>query len=99
MSIEAEVPSGEREQAIEEMLLYVVRSLADNPEDVAVQFVSDEEGEVFEVRANDADLGRLIGKNGQTAKALEAIVNASGGKLGRRYHLDIFGLEEGMDED
>jgi uncharacterized protein len=98
VSTETELLSGEREHAIEEMLRFMVQSLADRPEDVEVQFVSDEEGEVFEVRANDADLGRLIGKNGQTAKALEAIVNASGGKSGKRYHLDIFGSEDELED-
>jgi predicted RNA-binding protein YlqC (UPF0109 family) len=81
--------AGGGEEAIEEMLLLVVRMLADHPDNVTVNFVSDEEGEVFEVLAAQEDLGRLIGKNGQTAKALQAIVNANSRRSGRRYHLDI----------
>lgn len=91
------VVSGER--GIESMLRFVVRSMVDHPEDVVVEYVSDDEGEVFQVRANDDDLGRLIGKNGQTAKALQTIINANGRKNGRRFHLDIVGLGEALDED
>lgn len=88
-----------RESAMEEMLLFVVRSLVDHPEDVEVEFLSDEEGEVFQVLAHQSDLGRLIGKNGQTAKALELILNANGKKIGRRYHLDIVGTEDVRDAE
>ena len=92
------VASG-RESAMEEMLLFVVRSLVDHPEEVEVEFLSDEEGEVFQVLAHQSDLGRLIGKNGQTAKALELILNANGKKIGRRYHLDIVGTEDVRDSE
>jgi predicted RNA-binding protein YlqC (UPF0109 family) len=84
---------------MEEMLLFVVRSLVDHPEEVEVEFLSDEEGEVFQVLAHQSDLGRLIGKNGQTAKALELILNANGKKTGRRYHLDIVGTEDIRDTE
>jgi predicted RNA-binding protein YlqC (UPF0109 family) len=88
----------EAEQAIEEMLLFVARSLADHPDDVEVEFLSAEDGDVFQIQAHEEDLGRLIGKNGQTARALEAIVNASRRRSGRRYHLDIIGIDEALDE-
>ena len=88
-----------RERAMEEMLLFIVRSVVDHPEEVVVEFLSDEEGEVFQVLAHQSDLGRLIGKNGQTAKALELILNANGKKVGRRYHLDIVGTEDARDSD
>ncbi len=63
--------------------------MVDHPEDVEVELVSDEEGDVFQVEANKADLGRLIGKNGQTARALQLIVNANGRKTGRRFDIDF----------
>jgi predicted RNA-binding protein YlqC (UPF0109 family) len=40
----------------------------------------------------------LIGKNGQTAKALQTIINANGRKVGRRYQLDIIGLDDDLDD-
>jgi predicted RNA-binding protein YlqC (UPF0109 family) len=85
---------GSAEEAIEEMLLSIARSLADHPEDVKVQFVSDDEGFAFQIQAHDDDLGRLIGKKGQTARALESIVNSNRRRSGRHYHLDIIGTEE-----
>lgn len=91
-----DVPAGadNDQRAIEDLLLFIVRSLADYPNDVKVQFVSDEDGSAFEVRANDADLGLLIGKKGQTARALESIVNSNRRRSGRHYHLDIVGAGE-----
>jgi uncharacterized protein len=84
---------------MEEMLLFVVRSLADHPDDVKVQFISDEEGDTFQVQANQVDLGRVIGKNGQTARALQAIVNANAMRNGHRYHLDIIEAGDDLDEE
>jgi predicted RNA-binding protein YlqC (UPF0109 family) len=74
---------------LQEMLLFVIRSMVDHPEDVEVEFISDDEGEVFQVQAHEADLGRLIGKNGQTVRALQLIVNANGRKTGRWFQIDI----------
>jgi uncharacterized protein len=91
-----EVPAGAEndQRAIEVLLLFIVRSLVDHPDDVKVQFVSDEDGSAFEIRANDTDLGLLIGKKGQTARALESIVNSNRRRSGRHYHLDIVGSGE-----
>lgn len=94
MDSETHAKTADRGRSIEGLLLFVARSLADHPDEVEVQFVSDEEGEVFEIRARASDLGRLIGKGGQTAKALQAIMNVGGG--GRRYHLDIVELDDAV---
>ena len=79
--------AGERE--LQNMLLRVVRALVDHPDDAEVELFSDEEGAVFEIRANPTDVGRLIGKNGQTVRALRVIVNASGVKNGKRFEVEI----------
>jgi predicted RNA-binding protein YlqC (UPF0109 family) len=81
-----------------EMLLFVIRSMVDHPEDVQVDLISDEEGDVFQVQANEADLGRLIGKNGQTARALQVIGNANGRKTGRRFHIDFDAIERDRED-
>jgi predicted RNA-binding protein YlqC (UPF0109 family) len=80
--------------AIQKMLLNIVRSMVDHPDDVSVEFVSDEEGDVFQVQAHESDRGRLIGKNGQTARALQVIVNANARKTGRRFEIDFSGGED-----
>jgi len=96
MDTQPEFPatSGNGEQEIEHLLLYIARSLTDHPDDVQVQFVSDEEGDAFQIQAHDDDLGQLIGKKGQTARALESIVNSNRRRSGTRYHLDIVGRGE-----
>jgi predicted RNA-binding protein YlqC (UPF0109 family) len=92
--IDASAAAGGGEQAIEDLLLYIARSLVDHSEDVKVQFVSDEEGAAFQIQAHEDDLGQLIGKKGQTARALESIVNSNRRRSGCHYHLDIVGTSE-----
>lgn len=79
------------EGGIQEMLLTVVRLLADAPEDVQVERISGEEGTLFRVEANPSDVGRLIGRSGQTVRALEVIANTSAVRSGRRVRLEIDG--------
>jgi predicted RNA-binding protein YlqC (UPF0109 family) len=85
---------GTGEPEIQKMLLFIARTLADHPDEVKVQFVSDDEGDAFEIQAHGDDLGQLIGKKGQTARALESIVNSNRRRSGRHYHLDIVGAED-----
>jgi predicted RNA-binding protein YlqC (UPF0109 family) len=79
------------EAGIHEMLLSVVRLLADAPDEVQVEQVSGEAGTFFRVEANPLDVGRLIGRNGQTVRALEAIANTNREGTGRRIRLEIDG--------
>lgn len=77
------------QREIHQMLLSVVRSLADSPDQVQVELISGEENALFRVEAAPSDVGRLIGKNGQTARALEAILNVDARRSGRRNHIEI----------
>ena len=77
------------QREIHQMLLSVVRSLADSPDQVQVELISGEENTLFRVEAAPSDVGRLIGKNGQTARALEAILNVDARRSGRRIHIEI----------
>ena len=77
------------QREIHQMLLSVVRSLADSPDQVQVELISGEENTLFRVEAASSDVGRLIGKNGQTARALEAILNVDARRSGRRIHIEI----------
>jgi len=82
------MPNGS-DREIHEMLVEVIRSLVDSPDDVEVELISDEMGTVFRVVANQADVGRLIGKGGQTARALQAIVNANASRSGSRFQIEF----------
>jgi hypothetical protein len=77
------------EREIHQLLLQVVRSLVDSPEEVEVELLPGKEGTVLRVEANPSDVGRLIGKGGQTARALQAMVNANAARSGSRFYIEI----------
>lgn len=67
----------------------MVKCLVDKPEDVAVSEVGGERTTVFELRVASSDLGKVIGKQGKTARAMRTILSAAGTKLGKRCVLEI----------
>ncbi|NOY52117.1 MAG: KH domain-containing protein [Deltaproteobacteria bacterium] len=72
-----------------ELIIYVVKALVDHPEDVEVQEVQGEKTTVIELKVAQDDLGKVIGKQGRTARALRTILNAAGTKMGKRCVLEI----------
>jgi predicted RNA-binding protein YlqC (UPF0109 family) len=79
-----------------EMLLPVVRSLVDHPEEVKVSFITEGTVTLFQVRSCAKDIGKLIGSKGRTAKALRIILAANAMKLKRNFQLDIDLLESSV---
>ena len=67
---------------------HIARSLVDEPEQVSVQAV-DGDTTVLELRVAPNDLGKVIGKQGRTARSIRTIVGAAGMKLQKRYTLEI----------
>ena len=65
---------------LEEALEHLVRGIVDHPDDVVVENVTNRRGTRLEIRVHPDDLGRVIGRNGRTAKALRQVVNGVGGK-------------------
>jgi len=59
---------------------HLVRGIVDNPDDVRVDLVSSRRGRRLEVRVNPDDLGKVIGRNGRTAKALRQVMAGIGGR-------------------
>ncbi len=77
---------------MEELITYVARSLVDHPDDVSVamrQGENEDSADVYELTVAQADLGRVIGRHGRTARALRAVVRAAAAKTGRNAQLDI----------
>jgi uncharacterized protein len=71
------------------MIEELAKSLVDSPGEVAVESF-DEDGATFlELRVAPNDLGKVIGKQGRTARAFRNILNAAGDKLGRQFELEI----------
>ena len=71
------------------VLVALIRSLVDRPGDVEILPVVSEERITFSVRTHAADLGKLVGNQGRTARALRVIVRANAAKLGRKIDLDL----------
>jgi len=67
----------------------IAKSLVDKPEEVSVAEVDGERTTVYELRVATSDLGKVIGKQGKTARAMRTILSAAGTKLGKRFVLEI----------
>jgi len=67
----------------------MAKALVDKPEDVAVTEVVGERTTVYELRVDTSDLGKVIGKQGKTARSMRTILSAAGTKLGKRCVLEI----------
>lgn len=65
---------------LEEALEHLVKGIVDHPDDVSVKDRTDRRGRILEVHVNQEDLGKVIGRNGRTAKALRTVVSALGGR-------------------
>ena len=67
----------------------IARALVDEPEQVSVQAVDGEQVTVLELRVAPNDLGKVIGKQGRTARSIRTILSAAGMKLRKRFTLEI----------
>ena len=74
---------------MKELIEAIARALVDNSEQVAVRAVEGEQVTVLELRVHPSDLGKVIGKQGRTARSIRTILNAAGMKLKKRFTLEI----------
>jgi hypothetical protein len=74
---------------MKELLELIAKALVDNPEEVVVSEVGGEQTTILELRVAQEDLGKVIGKQGRTARAIRTILSAAGMKLRKRFHLEI----------
>jgi len=77
------------QERILELISYLVVNLVENPEDVTVDIVNRQDRDVYQVRVNEADLGKVIGKGGQTAQAMRVLLTAVSGHTDQRIGLEI----------
>lgn len=73
----------------QEFLEYIVKTLVDNPEDVKVDRKVDEMGVLMTLEVNPADMGKIIGRQGNTAKAIRTLLRVVGMKFNARVNLKI----------
>ena len=74
---------------LQELISYVSKSLVDMPDNVQVNEIVGEQTTVIELKVDKTDLGKVIGKQGRTARALRTILNAASTKLKKRSVLEI----------
>lgn len=74
---------------MKELIEYIAQSLVDNPEQVRVDEVAKEDGAVLELSVAPEDLGKVIGRQGRTARAMRALLGAAAAKTDQRVSLDI----------
>lgn len=75
--------------SLKELIEFVAKALVDHPDQVEVAEISGEQTIVLELRVAKEDLGKVIGKQGRTVKAMRAILNAASSKLRKRADLEI----------
>jgi len=72
-----------------ELIAHIAKALADNPDEVQVNEVEGEQTSVIELKVAKGDLGKVIGKQGRTARAMRIILSAASTKLRKRALLEI----------
>jgi len=72
-----------------ELVEFIARSLVDEPDQLRLRVYDREQQTIIELHAAQGDLGKLIGRQGRTARAIRTVLAAAGSKAGRRYVLDI----------
>jgi len=75
--------------SIKKFIEDVAKALVDHPEDVEVSEVNGERTTVYELRVNETDLGKVIGRNGSHAQSIRNLLNAVAAKEGKRADLEI----------
>jgi uncharacterized protein len=74
---------------MKELLELIAKALVDKPEEVVVSELSGEQTTVLELRVAQDDLGKVIGRQGRTARAIRTILGAAGMKLRKHFVLEI----------
>jgi len=72
-----------------ELVEQIAKALVDHPEQVQVNAVDGEQVTVLELRVHPDDLGKVIGRQGRTAKSIRTLLGAAGMKLKKRFTLEI----------
>lgn len=74
---------------LKELIEHIEKALVDNPEKVEVKEIAGEKSIIYELKVGEGDMGKVIGKEGRTAKAVRTIITAAAMKQGKRAVLEI----------
>lgn len=74
---------------MKELVLYIAKALVDNPDKVEVKEVAGEKATVIELKVDESDRGKIIGKEGRIIKSIRTIVNSASAKMDKRATVEI----------
>ncbi len=74
---------------MKDLIEFIARKMVEHPDDVQVLVAEGEESQNYELRVNPEDMGRIIGKNGRTAKAIRTLVSSAAAKTNVYANLEI----------
>jgi predicted RNA-binding protein YlqC (UPF0109 family) len=74
---------------MKELIHYIVTALVDQPEEVRVTETEQDDTIIVELAVAKGDLGKVIGKQGRTARAMRSLLSAAAGKINKRSRLEI----------
>jgi predicted RNA-binding protein YlqC (UPF0109 family) len=77
------------EYSVVELVAAIARVLVDRPQEVSINETSTETGTLFRLRVDPTDVGKIIGKQGRTARSIRTLLGAISVKLHHRYSLEI----------
>ena len=72
-----------------ELIVYIAKALVDKPDEVTIEEFDTDQGTVLELTVAREDLGKVIGKQGRTARAMRTVLSAASTKLRKRATLEI----------
>jgi len=86
--------NGDASRRMQDLIAGLAKALVDNPEAVSVEVIPEATSTVLRLRVAASDIGKVIGKQGRTARSIRTILSAASMKLQHRFALDI--VEEGI---
>jgi predicted RNA-binding protein YlqC (UPF0109 family) len=94
MTQATQLPTGENPVTnMTELVTEIARALVDDPDNVSVEAIAEGDSTVIRLRVAQSDVGKVIGKQGRTARSMRTILSAASMKLKHRFSLDI--VEQG----
>ncbi len=82
-------PADDSTKKMSDLVAEVARALVDKPEEVSVETIHDGDGTLLRLHVAPSDVGKVIGKQGRTARSIRTVLSAASMKLKRRFSLDI----------
>ncbi len=74
---------------MKDLVTFIVRNLVESPDAVEVREVVGDKAQVYEVKVDEADLGKVIGKQGRTIRSVRALVSAAASREGKRATVEV----------